>query len=205
VRRVTALVYAPDGAPSHVTLAAVNHGTSGIGQSCGPSHNASALGDLERMTLPIVSQGTRSWRPTTRAWAFAASRCRRTPWATPRRSPSSTACARSQPVHGRQVIRRVSGWCAFQHLESPYWYSVSDSSSLCASALGALAERSPALHAITESANTNHDAGAMSPPLAPSVPDARAPNRAIPGRARLRRPGRVVYSGPLPSQIPTDM
>jgi pimeloyl-ACP methyl ester carboxylesterase len=57
VRRVTALVYAPAGAPSHVTLAAVNHGTSGIGQSCGPSHNASALGDLERMTLPIVSQG----------------------------------------------------------------------------------------------------------------------------------------------------
>jgi pimeloyl-ACP methyl ester carboxylesterase len=57
VRRVSAMVYAPTGGGGNVTLAAVNHGTSGMGQPCGPSHNAAALSDLEKLTLPVVSQG----------------------------------------------------------------------------------------------------------------------------------------------------
>jgi pimeloyl-ACP methyl ester carboxylesterase len=56
-RRVTASVYVPDGSAQHVTLVAVNHGTSGIGQPCGPSHSADASAGLDKMTLPVVSQG----------------------------------------------------------------------------------------------------------------------------------------------------
>jgi pimeloyl-ACP methyl ester carboxylesterase len=54
---VTALIYAPDNGAKQLTLAAVNHGTAGLGQPCGPSHNAKAMTDLEKMTLPLVSQG----------------------------------------------------------------------------------------------------------------------------------------------------
>jgi hypothetical protein len=57
VRRVTALVYAPNNGARDVTLVAVNHGTSGLGQPCGPSHNAAALGDAEKMSLPMLAQG----------------------------------------------------------------------------------------------------------------------------------------------------
>ncbi|HTR51744.1 MAG TPA: lipase family protein [Kofleriaceae bacterium] len=56
-RRVTASVYVPDGAAQQVTLVAVNHGTSGMGQPCGPSHDAAAAADLDKLTLPAVSQG----------------------------------------------------------------------------------------------------------------------------------------------------
>jgi pimeloyl-ACP methyl ester carboxylesterase len=57
VRRVTAMVYVPDNGARDLTLVAVNHGTSGLGQPCGPSHNAAALGDVEKMTLPMLAQG----------------------------------------------------------------------------------------------------------------------------------------------------
>jgi pimeloyl-ACP methyl ester carboxylesterase len=56
-RRVSASVYIPDTHASGMTLVAVNHGTSGMGQPCGPSHNARSGADLDRMTLPVVSQG----------------------------------------------------------------------------------------------------------------------------------------------------
>jgi pimeloyl-ACP methyl ester carboxylesterase len=56
-RRVTASLYVPNNGAHDMTLVAVNHGTSGMGQPCGPSQNGSAQSDLEVMTLPVVSQG----------------------------------------------------------------------------------------------------------------------------------------------------
>jgi pimeloyl-ACP methyl ester carboxylesterase len=56
-RRVTASVYVPDGDAHQVTLVAVDHGTSGMGRPCGPSDNSPAASDLDKLTLPVVSQG----------------------------------------------------------------------------------------------------------------------------------------------------
>jgi hypothetical protein len=57
VRRVSAMIYAPDQSAQGLPLVAVNHGTSGMGQPCGPSHEPRALVDVERMIIPVVSQG----------------------------------------------------------------------------------------------------------------------------------------------------
>jgi hypothetical protein len=57
LRRVTALLFLPSGGPTGVPLAAVNHGTSGMGHLCGPSQNATALAELETMAMPLLARG----------------------------------------------------------------------------------------------------------------------------------------------------
>ncbi len=52
--RVSALLYAPSGGPAGVPLVAVNHGTTGMGPNCGPTHLPAYT---DYMALPIVAHG----------------------------------------------------------------------------------------------------------------------------------------------------
>lgn len=53
-RRATALVYLPAGGSSPHAIVAVNHGTSGVGPRCGPSHWRLVT---DYLALPLVAEG----------------------------------------------------------------------------------------------------------------------------------------------------
>lgn len=52
--RVTALLYTPSGGKGSVPLVAVNHGTSGMGPACGPTHSTAVV---DYMAVPMVQAG----------------------------------------------------------------------------------------------------------------------------------------------------
>lgn len=53
-RAVTGLFYLPSGGPTNVPIAAVEHQTSGMGPSCGPTHNPAITANV---ALPLVGRG----------------------------------------------------------------------------------------------------------------------------------------------------
>ncbi len=53
-RAVTALLYLPSGGPTNVPIVAVDHSTSGLGPSCGPSHAPSVT---DALAVALVGRG----------------------------------------------------------------------------------------------------------------------------------------------------